>query len=85
MLKLFLKVKYFINKGNKNVLILLEKSLVIVIEYLNKKYSVICIIIYYNVFKKYKLFFCYDIMDRIKLFVLYCILYICMIKIYFLL
>lgn len=37
MLKIFLKVKYFIEKGNKNVLILVEKSLVIVIEYLNRK------------------------------------------------
>lgn len=37
MLKLFLKVKYFIKKGNKNALILLEKNSAIVTEHLNKK------------------------------------------------
>lgn len=37
MLKIFLKVKYFIKKGNKNALILVEKSSAIVTEHLNKK------------------------------------------------
>lgn len=44
MLKLFLKINYFIKKGNKNVLILLEKNLVIVIEYLNKKNIVLFVL-----------------------------------------
>lgn len=82
MLKLFLKVKYFMKKGNKNALILLEKSSAIVTEHLNKKYSANCIIIQHNAFRKHKLPSRHDLTNRIKLSVLHYTLYICTIKTY---
>lgn len=77
-------MKYFIKKGNKNALILLEKKvqLVHVTEHLNKKYSANCIRIHHNAFRKHKLPSRHDLTNRIKLSVLHCTLYIRTFKTY---